>query len=402
MKKLKKPKFLFIEPCDFQSFPSGGKLSFAKQMLSVFGNKMALVGIDAGDFEVGKWGIKNISGQEYYFFSMGHRNPTAKKPIIPDRIKNYYQLSKHKNSILSLGISNAFIESPEVLFVAAEWGLESICYRFAGVENPLKMPRYTYGKYLTNIFDRKLFAALNKTNLILASADEKSVDGLIQRSRGKLLKENIIPFHTRVDTNIFHPCDQAESRRTLGVSQDIPIIVNVGRINRVKGWELILDSFNCFCKKNPETKLIFVGDGEDREQLEQYAKKLNLNDKILITGFKPPEVVALYINASDIAVVGSHKEGWSIAMIEALTCGKAIVTTDVSGAEEMVVKGKNGFVVKERNPDIFAEAMINALNLPNPSNLNSVITEKFSLNNLEKDLSTKWCPISNNEKLKHI
>ena len=385
-----KPKALLIENCDFDKFPTGGQLSFAKQLLNTFGNKFALVGISTDNTPTGQWVEKKFNGINYYYFSIGRRNPDKKKPVIPDRLSGLVQLKRYKTRIRGKGIDSAFIQAPELLIAVSSWGFNNICYMFPGVENPLKKPRYFWGKPLAPFFDYMLFSALQKTSRILACADQNSINKMIARSSGKLSGRKIIHFPTRVDTEFFKPESKIKARAALSMDNNDYIIIALGRINAVKGYKLILKSFFIFNKKYPHSKLIFAGDGEDKPVLLQLIKQKKLGTRVIITGFEPPGKIALYLNAADLMVVGSHNEGWSNAMLEALACGKPIIATEVSAARELIVEGKNGFVIPSRNPQAFALAMGKAMKLKNYNKISREIAKKYALINLKSDLTAAW------------
>ncbi len=65
--------------------------------------------------------------------------------------------------------------------------------------------------------------------------------------------------------------------------------------------------------------------------------------------------------------MGSLVEGWPTSMVEALGCGKPIVTTQISGANEMIVENSNGYIALDRNVEAFSRLLIKALNLSNPN-----------------------------------
>ena len=385
---------LLIESCNFINFPTGGQLSFDRQLLAVYGNRFALVGICTDDTPIGKWVVKSIDGIDYLFFSIGRRKMTSQRPLIPERIKSAVQLFFYRKKILSCGCRNVFLQAPELLMVCSYWKLKNICYLFPGIENPLNMPRYRWGKLFSGLFDRFLFTALKNVNLILASADSKSIDSLSARSKQRFDRKRIIQFPTRVDTNLFYPKNKSDCRRKLKIDINLTVLISVGRINQVKGWNLILNSFKYFNQKHPLSILIYVGDGEDREKLENKIEKLNLRNKILICGFQPPHKIADFLNAADIFLVGSHKEGWSLGMLEALSCGKPIVSTNISGAKDMIVEGVNGFIVKERDPVTVSLTIERSLKLENIETHSCRIAEKYALKNLSKDLSAIWPPLS--------
>jgi len=385
-----KPKALLIENCDFDNYPTGGQLSFAKYLLKIFGNKFALVGISTDNTLTGQWIEKKLNGINYYYFSIGRRNPDQKKPVIPERLTGLVQLKKYKNKIRSLGVDNVFIRAPELLIAVSSWGFNNICYMFPGVENPLKKPRYFWGRPLAPLFDYMLFSALQKTSRILACADQNAINRMLTRSSGRLKDKKIIQFPTRVDTDIFKPQSKTKARAALNMDNNDYIIIALGRINEVKGYKLILKSFSLFHQRYPYARLIYAGDGEDKPVLLQLIKQKKLENQVIITGFEPPDKIALYLNAADLMVVGSHNEGWSNAMLEALACGKPIVSTKVSGANELIIEGENGFVLSSRDPQVFALAMENAMKLMNYRQISCKIAEKYALTNLKSDLTAVW------------
>src|SRR5665811_1912330 len=97
------PTVLFIEGCDFETFPAGGQLSMARSLIKFFGDSLALVGMSRGDDPVGQWLRKEINGTSYRFFPVCRRNVSAKKPIIPARLAFYGGLQRYRSRILSLG-----------------------------------------------------------------------------------------------------------------------------------------------------------------------------------------------------------------------------------------------------------------------------------------------------------
>jgi glycosyltransferase involved in cell wall biosynthesis len=251
--------------------------------------------------------------------------------------------------------------------------------------------RYKWGRHLAWLYDRKLFAALEKVDVIIASADEDSVSGLIGRSKGRLSRDRVVQFPTRVDTDVFKPLSQDWARQVVGIPNGRgPIVVASGRICLAKGWELVHDAFAVFREKHPHAHLYFVGDGEQRPFLENRVERMNLRSHVTITGFLTREQVALYLNAADLCVVGSRREGWSNAMLEGLACGKPMVSTDVSGASAMIINGVNGYITHERDPRVFADAMRMALALQSARDVSVHLSEKYAVKSLAADLCAIW------------
>lgn len=357
------PDCLLLEGCDFERFPAGGQLTVARQLMAAFGPRLALVGIATGDEPVGRWVERTIGGQRFQFLATGRRAPQAGRPVVPARISRLAGLLRHRGAILSLGVRSAFTQAPEDLIAVSGWGLDRLCYCFPGVENPVARARYPWARPLAALHDRLLFRALRRADAVLASADEEAILGLVSRSGGALPRSRVRPIPTHYDERVFFPVPRVEARRQVGATDAEPLLAVVGRLSHVKGWDLVLQAFARLAAGRPRARLHLVGDGEDRPDVVEAVRRLGLEGRVVITGFLPPAGVSAHVNAADVVVVGSRREGFSVAMLEALACGKPLVTTEVSGARTLVQDGRNGFVVPGRDPERLARALADALAL---------------------------------------
>jgi glycosyltransferase involved in cell wall biosynthesis len=381
--------FLIIEGCNFVDCPVGGQLSFAKQLLEVYGESVGLVGItERDDVPIGEWTKLNIDEKEMDFFAYRKASCNGKKPIIPGRISGYLAIRKYRKAILSKN-RNALTQAPELLIAISNWGWDSLCYEFPGVENPLLMPRFKWGKPFANFYEKQLFRSLQKVDLILASAGFVAIQNLVKRSKGLLKIEEVIQFPTRVDTNFFKPI-KINKLNDLNIDHSDLILVTCGRINVVKGWDLTLEAFKILKNTKKNVQLYFVGDGEDRKKLEDEINLNNLSASVHITGYQSPKNVLKWLNSADLVLVGSHKEGWSISMLESLACGKPIVSTDVSGAKEMISEGENGYIVNSRDAKVFSDAISKGLELKNVQEKSLKIASKYALFSLKSNLDKYW------------
>lgn len=386
------PDCLLLEGCDFDRFPAGGQLAVARQLLTACGPRLALVGISTDDTPVGRWVEREVDGRRFAFFATGRRDVGAGRPPVPARLSRYLGLVRHRRAILSLGVRAAFTQAPEDLLAVAGWGLDRLCYCFPGVENPLAAARYAWARPLAALHDRLLFRALLRADTVLASADDAAIDGLVARSGGRLPRSRVRCLPSHYDERVFFPVPRTLARERVGGEAGSPLVVSVGRLSRVKGWDLVLAAFVRLLAERPGARLRFVGDGEDRVHLEAAARDLGVAPRVAITGFLPPERVSLHVNSADVVVVGSLREGWSVAMLEALGCGKPIVTTDVSGARAMVHPGRNGFVVPGRDPAELARALGRALSIdPEAAAKESLaVARRYALSELPGCIGAAW------------
>lgn len=141
------------------------------------------------------------------------------------------------------------------------------------------------------------------------------------------------------------------------ISKQIPkefTIVAVGRFEKVKNQVLLLNAFSHL--DNKKSKLILVGDGSERKNLEAVIQNLNLQERVTITGFvkNPGE----YINKGHLFVLPSLSEGFGIAVVEAMQLETACLCSNVGGIPEFITHNENGWLF---NPHNEAE-LINQLN----------------------------------------
>jgi len=390
-----KIQFLIIENHNFIDYPFGGTLSFTKNILKTFENKVGLVGITTEKTEpVGKWFIKKLNNINYHYFNIGYYKKHGKHPLIPMRLSSLFQLIKYQKKIKSIGIERVFTQSPQFILGLNTKHFTNICFCFAGTTNSIAISRYKYLRGLACIYENFLFKNLNqKQYTIVAAANKKEILDTIKRSNGVLNINSIVQFPTRFDPLIFFPYSQRKARLNLNLSEEYAIFAVVGRIAEVKGWKLIIDSYREYIRITDPKKqsvLIIIGDGEDKEKLKQYANDLILQKKMILTGRVSPEKINDYLNASDLYIMGSFFEGWPTSIVEALATGKVIITTAVSGASEMIENGSNGYIVETRDFKLFADKMKKALILNNPNQKSINIAKKYSIDTLNSDFKKVW------------
>jgi len=386
------PPILFVEACNFVNAPQGGQLTAARMLIRALGSRMALVGwTDDSGAPIGRWHKRIIDGIEYDFFATDYVPiPRHKRPLIPARATCWFQFKWHAKKILSCDIPNILTREPTVMMALPFTPAHNVCFWLPGIEPALSISRYGWAKRFASLFDIVLNKRLYRyAGTILAAADSGAINEFRRRAGGVLDDCAIRAFPTRVDTECFHQGDQPVARRSLSLPLTEKILVTSGRLHRAKGWPLLLDAFELFLTKHKNSQLVFVGDGADRSALEQSVAKKGLGDRVFLAGYQSPEQLALYLQAADLFVMGSEKEGWSTSLVEALACGLPIVTTRFSSADSIVLNSINGFVV-ERDPVIFACAMENALNLPGVREFSQGEVEKYALANLTSSLEEVW------------
>lgn len=135
------------------------------------------------------------------------------------------------------------------------------------------------------------------------------------------------------------------------------IFLSIGRLSKEKGFDILLRAWSIFESKNNTWKLQIVGSGEEEESLNELIINLNLKNVEMIKHTK--NVESYYKNAS-CYVLSSRYEGFPMVILEAESFGLPIISFNCkTGPDEMVINGKNGFLVENRSEEALANAMLN-------------------------------------------
>ncbi|MDX1694005.1 MAG: glycosyltransferase family 4 protein [Ketobacteraceae bacterium] len=155
-----------------------------------------------------------------------------------------------------------------------------------------------------------------------------------------------------IDTKRFAPASQYER------SFDM---VFVGRISEVKRLHLVIEAL-AIINKQKEASLLVVGDGPDREAMEELADKLGVAEQVTFAGWQTE--VEKFLNQSRLFLLTSSSEGLSQAMLQAMLSGLPALVSDVGDLGDVVVDGENGYLLEPCEPGLIAEKVMSLLNDP--------------------------------------
>jgi colanic acid/amylovoran biosynthesis glycosyltransferase len=145
---------------------------------------------------------------------------------------------------------------------------------------------------------------------------------------------------------------------------DRPQLVCVGRLSEQKGHLLLVEAASRLAAEGLPFKLVFVGDGPLRSQIETLIAQHGLQDHIEITGWASSPEVQQQILASRALVLPSFAEGLPVVIMEALALERPVLSTYVAGIPELVESGVNGWLVPPGSVEALTAAMRTALHLP--------------------------------------
>ncbi len=146
----------------------------------------------------------------------------------------------------------------------------------------------------------------------------------------------------------------AEARKELRIPQNAVVIASVSRLVEDKGHAYLVDAVSQLAAMYPDLFLFIVGDGRQKEVLEEKIRAAGLKDKARIVP-STKDTTNIYAAIDIFVHPATHREGFGLAMAEAMIAAKPVVVTDIPATNSLVFDGKNGFVVPPKDAAALAK-----------------------------------------------
>jgi len=173
-----------------------------------------------------------------------------------------------------------------------------------------------------------------------------------------------------VDLELFGPGSPKEARGRLDLAVDCPVVVTVRRLDARMGLDVLLDAWTSVRAAVPESRLVIVGDGEERQALETIAARRGFDEDVTFLGRVDESTLVDCYRAADVTVVPTISlEGFGLVVLESLACGTPVVVTDAGGLAETVIGLEPATVVPAGDAPALASGLLKCLTDPtaNPS-----------------------------------
>jgi glycosyltransferase involved in cell wall biosynthesis len=182
------------------------------------------------------------------------------------------------------------------------------------------------------------------TNRIVCVANAMREQSLIA---GVGTREQYVTIYSGMETEPFihPPVAREEVRRSLGLKDEDVVVGTIARLFMFKGHDDLLDMAPTLCKRHPNLRFLWVGDGLARGALEEEMGRIGLRDRFILTGMVSPQRVPELTAAMDILVHPSSREGLARALPQAALAEIPAITYDVDGNKEAVIDGVTGRVI---------------------------------------------------------
>ena len=315
--------------------------------------------------------------REHFAF---HQVPVATRPLSEGRdylrIIRCYRIiySILKNGRFDLVHTHGYFADIIGIIAAKTLHLSSISTCHGFISN-----NFHYKLY--NIMDR---AVLRLSDKIIAVSDPIKK----QLVKSGINGERIFVAQNAVDS-IFNGAllrrYREETRHCLHIQDEDVVVGYVGRLSAEKGLKYLIKALP-FLKSTSNIRLLIIGDGPERGELEELATKEGIQSKVIFGGFQPD--VERWIPSMDIFVLPSLTEGTPMALLEAMSFGVPVIATKVGGVPSVISDGRNGILVASADPIGLAEKI--HILVENPILRKSIAVS--SMDTIQKSFNLNdWC-----------
>ena len=360
-------KIFIFHATDYQNYPLGGTVGTIKTYLKYTNFQCVLIGItNDPNIKVGKWQVLSIHGKQFDFLPVAY----SKRELIPHKVLMPLGLIIFAKKIMEKcdqDILNAMIFInrecyPIIKYILGRKKKVNVFYRMTEAVNPL----ITSGRPITKFkIIQDIYYHFFIKRLILGSSLIFSINEDCRNFCERILlsddqRKKIIDISHYVDFDYLYDL----FKRTVPVPKSAQTkLVYWGRLAKVKGLELMIESVNHLIKKGMSVELLIIGDGPERERLLKKVEELGIKTQVEFLGRRNIQEIAALCKNADLFLMSSLSEGVPTALLEALTFGLPVVATSVGAIPALVKNGINGYLVEKRDVNVYSSAIYKALRL---------------------------------------
>ena len=241
----------------------------------------------------------------------------------------------------------------QTVYLARKYGIPVV---FRSIDILYRLVTSAVLRSPTRFLERKVYAKVDAILAITPNHSRYVISMGAPESKVKLLP---LP----IDTRIFRPSvDCSEVRQKWGLGEKDQVVTFIGTLYKFSGLDGFIRKFPQVIAEVPEVKLLIVGDGPQRPELERIITKLGLEGRVIITGFQPYETMPQYINLAAVCInpflyTNATRDIFPGKIIQYLACGKATVATPLLGIKALIPDESRGVVYANDAGEIAREVI---------------------------------------------
>ena len=194
------------------------------------------------------------------------------------------------------------------------------------------------------------------TRKLISLTDAETRESL---ERGIGRREQYVTIPSGVALATFRDIDPAAGssfRQSLGIPADAVVAASIGRLVRIKGFDVLLESFEQAGEQYPDLHLVIAGDGEERDRLADDAARRGLSERVHFAGHL--DDVRPVLSAADLFVLASRNEGMGRAIIEAMAASVPVLATRPGGLPTLIEHARTGLLVEPEDAGRLGDALV--------------------------------------------
>ena len=242
-----------------------------------------------------------------------------------------------------------------------------------------------------------------KSNAIIAISDKQREELVHEHKISKPEKTKVVNLGFDLDPfNEKRQRLRETKRRELGLSDEVAIAL-IGRFAPIKNHEMFFDVVEeILAKTNKKVKFFVVGDGTEREYIEERTEKINRTNAETVVLTSWIKDIGSFNAAMDIVCMTSFNEGTPVSLIEAQAANIPVISTDVGGVRDVVIDGETGFIVPSKDVSAFSEKLLKLIEdekkrLEMSQNGWTFVKDKFHYKTLVKNMEQIYAELLKNK-----
>jgi D-inositol-3-phosphate glycosyltransferase len=288
--------------------------------------------------------------------------------FIPEFLGELYAFQRSEDTTYDLVHSHYWLSGRVGMTLSQKWDVPHVTTFHTLAKTKLR----------ARVGEREPMRRVNVESLVMQNVDaivvstEEEKQDVVRLYDAVPRKVSVVP--AGVDLDLFEPIEKPIAREALGIREK-RVILYVGRIERLKGIEILLRSA-ALVEDIADTRVLIVGghpeNDTEQDRLRALTAELGLQDVVTFTGAVEQAELPNYYNAADAFVLPSHSESFGLAALEAMACGTPVVASRVGGLKTFIDSGETGYLVPWRCPEPFAQRL--EILLANPELKNAMGT----------------------------
>jgi len=373
-------KLLIIHPTDpFGRKVAGdntfirGLIKYAPEDFDIF-----LIGIssDRKKYIPGEWLTLQLDNKKLEFLPLFYEPNENRKSKIPVSLRFTLSLKLTRIKIIPKSVLFFNRMEPAILFRRSK--LPKIGIVHSDIQKQLQRKKtevvWSYFPWLFYWYDNLLIKSFNS----IYTASNNTFNFYQKKYPERKDVFHLLP--TWVDTKLFSPSNESKysiRKRICLAGDNLPYkgnwILYVGRLQKEKEPIRLINSFYEYQKRGTPSFLIIIGEGNLKKTIEEYLKRLGIENNVFIMGAINHELLPKFYRAADVLLLTSNYEGMPLCVLEALACGLPVVSTDVGEVRKVIKNNISGEVVDTFSLDSISRSLEKVLRNPNTYSKNNCI-----------------------------